>query len=137
LASQAALQEAELENVPATRRAVTQALAISSTWVVKAWGAYALAQAGDISRAQALAEELGKIDPQPTMLKSYWLPTVKAAIEVDRRDPAQALVDLEATVPYELTADGNLDPDYVRGQAYLFAHNGKAAAAEFQKIDRS
>jgi eukaryotic-like serine/threonine-protein kinase len=130
----AALQEAALENVAATKQAVTQALAMSSTWVVKAWGAYALAQAGDVSRAKALADELGKIEPQPTMLKSYWLPTVKAAIDVDRRDSAQALLELEATVPYELSADGSLDPGYVRGQAYLLAHNGKAAAAEFQEL---
>jgi eukaryotic-like serine/threonine-protein kinase len=27
-----------------------------------------------------------------------------------------------------------LYPAYVRGQAYLFAHNGTAAAAEFQKL---
>ena len=45
---------------------------------------------------------------------------------------------LEASAPYELgTANmfiNYLYPAYVRGQAYLLAHNGTAAAAEFQKL---
>ena len=41
--------------------------------------------------------------------------------------------------PYELGdppqfQPGTLYPAYVRGQAYLTAHNGTAAAAEFQKL---
>jgi hypothetical protein len=30
--------------------------------------------------------------------------------------------------------EGTLYPAYIRGQAYLLAHNGTAAAAEFQKL---
>jgi eukaryotic-like serine/threonine-protein kinase len=51
------------------------------------------------------------------------------------------LVFLEAPAPYELGdppqfQPGTLYPAYVRGQAYLAAHNGTAAAAaaEFQKL---
>jgi len=36
-------------------------------------------------------------------------------------------------VPYELSSEG-LYPIYVRGEAYLAAHKGNDAAAEFQKI---
>jgi hypothetical protein len=47
-------------------------------------------------------------------------------------------VDLEAAGPYELGSAESLIsylyPAYVRGQAYLSAHNGAAAAAEFQKL---
>ena len=47
-------------------------------------------------------------------------------------------MDLEAAAPYELgTAEALISylyPAYVRGQAYLLAHNGTAAAAEFQKL---
>src|SRR5207253_4606800 len=51
----------------------------------------------------------------------------------------QALVFLEAAAPYELadpppTPEDTLYPVYLRGQAYLAAHNGTAAAAEFQKF---
>jgi hypothetical protein len=46
---------------------------------------------------------------------------------------------LEAAAPYELGAPpqlqvGTLYPAYIRGQAQLMAHNGSAAAAEFQKL---
>jgi len=45
---------------------------------------------------------------------------------------------LEAAAPYEAgsteTSINDLYPAYVRGQAYLLAHNGPAAAAEFQKL---
>jgi len=35
---------------------------------------------------------------------------------------------------YEMSMEGYLDPVYLPGQAYLLQHDGKAAAAEFQKI---
>jgi len=56
-------------------------------------------------------------------------------------NPLQALDDLELAAPYELglPAGGfynwpNMYPVYVRGEAYLVAHRGSEAAAEFQKI---
>ena len=73
-----------------------------------------------------------------TLLKLYWLPTINAAIELSKGNSSQALVYLEAAAPYELGQAGTfinyLYPAYVRGQAYLLAHNGTAAAAEFQKL---
>ena len=74
-----------------------------------------------------------------TVLKLYWLPTLKAAIELNGENSAQVLVLLEAAAPYELGEPlpfvmGTLYPTYLRGQAYLMAHNGAAAAAEFQKF---
>jgi hypothetical protein len=51
---------------------------------------------------------------------------------------SQAVADLEPAAPYELGEAvafiNNLYPAYVRGQAYLLAHNGTAAAAQFQKL---
>ena len=45
---------------------------------------------------------------------------------------------MEPAAPYELgeavTFINYLYPAYVRGQAYLLAHNGTAAAAQFQKL---
>ena len=73
------------------------------------------------------------------MLKIYWLPTIKAAIELNANNSVQSLVFLEAAAPYELGAPpqfqlGTLYPAYIRGQAQLMAHDGSAAAAEFQKF---
>ena len=49
-------------------------------------------------------------------------------------DPSGAIEILQAAVPYELSDQGDLYPVYVRGGAYLAAHKGNEAAAEFQKI---
>ena len=51
----------------------------------------------------------------------------------------KSLVFLEAAAPYELGEPpqfqlGTLYPAYIRGQAQLMAHNGAAAATEFQKF---
>jgi tetratricopeptide (TPR) repeat protein len=130
----AALREAELGNTAAARQGVMATLGVFPGRLVKMQAAITLASIGDARRAQALAEELQKNYPTNTMLKLYWLPTINAAIELSRSNSSQALVYLEAPAPYELRQSGNLYPAYLRGQAYLLAHNGSAAAAEFQKL---
>jgi hypothetical protein len=68
-------------------------------------------------------------------LKFCWQPTINAAIELSRGNSSRALDDLEAVSPYELgTFIKRMYPVYVRGQAYLLAHNGPAAASEFRKL---
>jgi eukaryotic-like serine/threonine-protein kinase len=101
--------------------------------------ALALARIGDAAHAKGLVEELQKAYPLNTLLKLYWLPTINPAIELNKGDSSQALVLLEAPAPYKLGTpppmqEGTLYPAYIRGQAYLLAHNGTAAAAEFQKL---
>jgi serine/threonine protein kinase/tetratricopeptide (TPR) repeat protein len=134
----AALREAELGNTAYARQGATAALALSPGRDVKVVAALALARIGDAPRAKALAEELKKSYPNNALLKLYWLPTIDAANELSRANSSQAIVDLEPAAPYELGDAGGfinyLYPAYVRGQAYLLAHNGTAAAAEFQKL---
>src|SRR6266446_245460 len=71
---------------------------------------------------------------------NYW-PTLRAKLALLRSNPEQALEVLRAAAPYELGEPSyslynwpNLYPVYVRGEAYLAAHRGSEAAAEFQKI---
>ena len=134
----AALREAELGNPAAAKQRVAAALALSSGRDVKLLAALALARMGNAARAKALAEELEKDFPTNTMLKSYWLPTIHAAIELSRHNPVQALRHLEVAASYELGQAGifinYLYPAYLRGEAYLMANDGKAAAGEFQKM---
>ena len=130
----AALREAELGNAPLARQGVTAALALSSGRDVKVQAALALARIGDVAHAKALVVELQKSYPANTLLNVYWLPSIKAAIELSRGNSSQALLDLETAAPYELAGGLTLYPAYLRGQAYLLAHNGMAAAAEFQKM---
>ena len=134
----ASLREAEIGNVALARRGVAAALALSAGRDVKVAAALTLARAGDAPRAKALAEELETTYPTNTLLKLYWLPTISAAIELGKNNSSPALVDLEPAAPYELGLAGiyvnYLYPAYLRGQAYLLAHDGNAAAAEFQKL---
>jgi tetratricopeptide (TPR) repeat protein len=103
--------------------------------------ALALAYAGDAGRAQALADDLGKRFPEGTIIQFNYLPILRARIALVRSNPQQALNSLQAAAPYELGLPAysfynwpNLYPVYARGEAYLAAHKGNEAAAEFQKI---
>ncbi len=135
----AGLREAEFGNPAVAAKYVAAALALAPGRDVKILSALALARLGETARAKAMAEELEKAYPSHTLLKIYWLPAIRAALELDANDSAQALVSLEAAAPYELGQPpqfqlGTMYPAYLRGQAYLLAHNGSAAAAEFQKF---
>jgi hypothetical protein len=59
---------------------------------VKVLAALTLARAGDTVRASAMVGQLEKSDPFNTVLKLYWLPTLKAAIELNGGKSGQALV---------------------------------------------
>ncbi|HXY06717.1 MAG TPA: tetratricopeptide repeat protein, partial [Terriglobales bacterium] len=135
----AALREAELGNFALAKKGVTGALALSRGWDLMAVAALTLARIGDAPKAKALVEELKKNYPTNTLLKLYWLPTINAAIGLNNGDSSQAVVSLEVATPYELGSPpplqvGTLYPVFLRGQAYLLAHNGSAAATEFQKM---
>jgi len=135
----AALREAEFGNLASAKQGVTSALALAPGRDVKVLAATTMARIGDTARAKAIVEGLEKSDPLNTVLKLYWLPTVKAAIELNGGNAPQAPLSLEPAAPYELGAPppmqvGTLYPAYLRGQAYLITHNGTAAAAEFQKL---
>ena len=135
----AALREAEFGNAAQAREEVNAALALAPGRDVKVIVALTLARIGDVPRAKSMVDELEKDNPTNTVLKLYWLPTLRAAIELDEGNSAQALTFLEAAAPYELGEpppfqNGTIYPAYLRGLAYLATHNGSAAAAEFQKF---
>ena len=137
----AALREAEFGNASQARKQTAAALALASTRDVRILAALALARAGDSDRAQKMADELQTQNPLNTKINGYFLPAIRAAVEMNRKNPAKAIEILQVAAPYEL---GNPEPQpvvgammypvYVRGQAYLLLHQGNAAAAEFQKF---
>jgi eukaryotic-like serine/threonine-protein kinase len=101
----------------------------------------ALAYAGDTHRAQTLADDLRKKFPEDTVVQFNYVPTLRAKLALLRSKPQQALDALGIAAPYELGLPSysfynwpNLYPVYVRGEAYLAAHQGGEAAAEFQQI---
>jgi eukaryotic-like serine/threonine-protein kinase len=133
-----ALREAEFGNPDRARQETDSALLLAPTRDVRILAALALARAGDAARALKMTDELAREFPMSTMLNGYWLPTIRAAIEIDRMNPAGAVEFLGAASSYEfggpLPIAGTLYPVYVRGQAYLKARQGQQAAAEFQKF---
>jgi eukaryotic-like serine/threonine-protein kinase len=129
-----ALGEAESGNTAAAKQGVAKALALDRGRDTTVNSALILARAGDPTPAKKLTEELEENYPSNTLLKFYWLPTIKALLKLNERNPSEAISFLETVEPYELIPDGNMYATYIRGRAQLMAHNGLAASAEFQKI---
>jgi serine/threonine protein kinase len=135
---QNALIESEFGNPQRVRTAVAAAVALTPDSLnVRELAALALARAGETERALALANELEQQFPSNTLLKVYFVPTVRGAIELNRNQPDRAVEILQAVIPYELQgsdASWYLYSAYLRGLAFLRLNNGAAAAAEFQKL---
>jgi len=132
----AALREAAFGNPAEARQKAAEALKLApASQVVDSETALAFAMAGDTGRAESLAQDLGKRFPLDTQLQSLWLPAIQAqlALNGDRKNPTTALNALQAASAIEL-GDGCLYHVYIRGEAYLVAGQGSAAATEFQKI---
>ena len=128
----AALHEAELGETGSARQAVRAGWALSPN--ATGMAALAMARSGRIDQAKALADDLEKASPADTLVKTCWLPTINAAIELKKGNSSQALAFLDIVAPYELAGPLMSYPAYLRGEAYLLAHNGTAAATEFQKV---
>jgi Tfp pilus assembly protein PilF len=153
----AALWEAFYGNATEARQHAAATIAKSNGRDAQYAAALALAVIGDSARAQALADDLQKRFPDDTVVRFNYLPTLHAQLLLNapdhpanlsperspERSPenvAKAIQALTVALPYELGVPGNstfwtnLYPVYVRGQAFLAAHQGAQAAAEFQKI---
>lgn len=128
--------EAEVGNAERARVDLETALAISSNRSVKERASLVLARIGDDGRAERLANELNSEYALGTIMEGYTLPSIRAMIEIDRKNPSKAIELLNAALPYELAMQSfaNVQPAYVRGLAYLQAGDGPKAAAEFRKV---
>ena len=139
----AALWEALFGNAHAARERAVAVLELSTDRDVEYGAAFALALSGDSSRAQTLANDLEKRFPEDTAVRFSYVPAIRALLALHDGEPSKAIQLLRAALPYDLGTPpcsappgffGMLYPVYVRGEAYLAAHQGAEAAAEFQKI---
>ncbi len=94
--------------------------------------ALALALSGAADEAEPLLDEMRQRFPADTAINAIWLPTISAALELQRGNLTQALDHLHATLSYERAAE--FWPQSLRGQVYLRLGRGAEARAEFQKI---
>ena len=134
----AALREALVGNstIARSQAQTTLALANDQNAEVQAAVAVTLALIGDSARATKLADELSTHFPEGTLVQFNYLPSIRGVTALGRGKPMEAVDALGAAAPYELGAIGigSMQPVYFRGQAYLEAGRGTAAAGEFQKI---
>ena len=138
----AALWEAFSGNAQAASRRALIAIGLANDREVEFGAAFALALSQDVSRTQTLVDDLQKRFPEDTSVRFSYLPALRAMLALNRSQPLKALELLQVAAPYELGLQrssihgnfGALYPIYVRGEAFLAAHQGAEAAAEFQKI---
>ena len=138
----AAVWNALYGETAAAKRDSVAALALSNGRDVEYAAAFALAQVGDISRAEMLANDLGKRFPEDTSVQFSYLPALRGMFALKRRDPAGALDELQIAQRQERAQTGlgffafmgNMYPAYVRGQAYIALGKTKEAQAEFRKF---
>jgi tetratricopeptide (TPR) repeat protein len=112
-----------------------------SSQSVQVEAALAYAMMGDTAQAQTMGQELNQKYPVDTQLQALWLPAINAQMALNRRDPAEAIKQLQSALPPIefgsipfIAQMSCLYPTYIRGQADLAAGQGREAAAEFQKI---
>jgi eukaryotic-like serine/threonine-protein kinase len=136
----AAQREAVYGNAQVARRVAAGGLRLApNSQAAEAEAAFAFALAGHVAQARSLAQNLAARFPMHTQMQSIWLPAIRAQVLLDRKNPVAAVQELQPS-PVEFgniqfIINGScLNNAYVRGEAYLAAGQGTAAAAEFQKI---
>ena len=134
-----ALREAEAGNAGEARERAAEALASSKQRDIKAAAALVLARSGDLTGAGKLAEELKQKYQIDSWIQHHTLPTILAAIELQKNNPARAIEILRVAAPYDFAdlAFRSFPPGYpayIRGEAYLQAGQGQLAAVEFNRM---
>ncbi len=136
---QAAVRESEVGEFARVQQYISQAQKLSHGQDVATLTAVALVQIGSVNQAEALCHELDKQWPEGTIVQKYWLPAIRAQIDLRQARPSKAIDDLGVATAIEFANPGStavptLYPAYVRAQAYLAMGDGPKAATEFRKL---
>ena len=137
-----AVWEALYGNAAAARDKATEAVGLARSRDSDYAAAFALAVSGDVTRSKALADVLEKDSPEDTFVQNMYLPTLRALFLLSEHQEAAAIQSLQRASPFDLALGGigftayygGMYSTYVRGQAYLAAHQPAEAAVEFQRI---
>lgn len=97
-----ALREAEFGNTAQAKQDTASALALASGRNLQIMAALALARVGEDSQSQKIADKLASSYPFDTILNLYWLPVIRAALDLNRHNPTKAVEILQTSAPYEL-----------------------------------
>ncbi|HLW79795.1 MAG TPA: protein kinase, partial [Terriglobia bacterium] len=132
-----ASSEAELGESAEARKHISEADALGAGRDARTVNAETLARLGDKVQAEKLIDGLAREFPTDTILTQVNIPVTRALLQMDAKNPAQAVAALEPSRPYELGGPpfgADYWPIYMRGEAQLQARDGVKAAAEYQKI---
>jgi len=91
----------------------------------------AWAHAGEDARAEAILKRELQTHLTNTLWQKDFGPQIRAAIDLNRQHPAEAVSDLEPAIPYDLRS---FDTPALRGKAYLANKQPEQAESEFHKI---
>ena len=101
---------------------------------IQASAALALSRSGDTALAESEVAKAAAQAPLDTILNDAALPSVQAAIQLQKHDPQAAIQVLEAARPYDACSALGLAPAYYRGLAYQDAGHPDKAATEFRRV---
>ncbi len=97
-----ALRESEIGNSTDAQEQAFTALTLASDPDTQAIAALALAVAGETHRARTLADGVNKLSPLNALLSGYWLPTIRASIDINDNRGQNAVEILRSASAYEL-----------------------------------
>ncbi len=134
-----ALWEGFFGNAAKARKRARAIIERSKDRDVEYGAAFAMGLSGDSAGAQGLANDLESRFKEDTSVRFNYVPALRALVAINHGEPAKAIELLQVAAPYDVSSSrrgnfGAFYPVYVRGEAYLAAHQGAEAAAEFQKI---
>ena len=126
-----ALAEVEVGETARSLINAEKALSIARSRSVLPWVATALARAGASTEATELLDEIEVRYPQDTLVQSYWIPAIQAALALGRGEPGEAITLLEIARDEE---NGRQVTIYLRALAHLENGSVSEAAAEFERL---
>jgi len=112
----------------------TAGLALSRGRISLMLAGFVFAACNDLGPAQSIVDEALRLYPKDTTVVSMLVPAIRAEMEKNRGNGAQAIQLLETIRSYDFGLICGVGNNYLRGQVYLQQRMGTEAAAEFQKI---
>jgi DNA-binding winged helix-turn-helix (wHTH) protein/tetratricopeptide (TPR) repeat protein len=121
-------------NIESAQREAHRVLVRNPSYDPRLRVALTLAATGFEGDAESIADEAARTNPEHTLINLVLVPIVRAGVALARKDPSQALEQLQIVSPYELGFVAALAPLYLRGRSFLMRGAGFEAAHQFQRI---
>jgi len=129
-----AMRQAVLGRCQQAKQNVTAGLALDRGRISLGSAGFASAICQDTAQAQSLLDETLKRFPKDTATVECVVPMIKATLELNRGNAANAIQILEPVRSKELGIFLGVGANYLRGRCYLQQRMGREAAGEFEKI---